>query len=415
MATSGTILSLDAIGKQDLYMDSPNPQDSLFNYNLPERHAKFSHYENIFTSSKPLSGVSNYWPFDSTVTMSLSPRDMGDFMTSLSLRIDLPTLADKDDKLTTYCSKVGWHFIKSLNIKIDEVDIITIHGDTLMIEYELTKNTSERRALDAMLGGDTADAHTVIIRLPTGFTKTNPLPLCAMHKQKIRVSIDFNPISFFTDSTGDILINNIQLITGLIDVDPMHRLSIIEKPIQRTFTTIIKQPVLQIPANTNDARLKYNLVGSDKVRAFIWFLRRVEVEQETDISMFKNRFNLSNHNSPDIDVQLLNPILNTTALFVNSQASEPVMDDPLRADISTRNFSKFTPGFYNPTRDVFSFSHALHPLKDMPSGMLDMSKTVSNATFIQISLNRLVVDDVQFYMYFMVDRAYNIERGLLST
>jgi hypothetical protein len=247
-----------------------------------------------------------------------------------------------------------------------------------------------------------------------GFTKSNPLPLCAIHKQKVRLSIDFNPVRFFSDTGGSVDIASFDVIAGLVDIDPFHRLSIIDAPIERVFTTLVRQPVLEIPDFTNDSKLKYNLVGDDSVRAFIWFLRRDKVEQVDDITMVHQRFNMSNVDDPRVDVQNLNPLLSTTEVFINAQSSAPPMFDPTRKDISVRNFYKFNPRVYPPTRDIFSFCHSLHPYKEMPSGMIDMSKTNSNATFLQVSLDHRTTEVVQFHVYFLLDRAYKIDRGKLT-
>ena len=413
MASIGAILSLDAVGKHDTYLDSPDPRDSLFHYKLPERHAKFAHYHKVTTISRP-RGDATSWPFSATVTTILNPQELGDYLTGITLRIPLPTLPDAQSRLTTYCNKVGWHFINNLNIKIDEVDILSVYGDTLMLDYELNMSSSEKRASDVMLGGDTADAHNVTVKIPTGFTKSTPLPLCAIHRQKLRVSIDFNPVSFFSDTGEKLDIKCFDIITGLVDIDPFHRLTLIDAPIERVFTTLVRQPVFEIPEQTRDTKHKYNLVGSDSVRAFIWFLRRDVVEQVEDITHFDNRFNLSNSPARDSATQNLNPILDNAEIFINSQSNSPPVIDPTRKDISTRNFYKFNRRFYVPTRDIFSFCHSLYPDKEMPTGMLDMSKTNSNGTFLQMTLNHRVSEVVQLHVYFLVDKRYKIERGHLT-
>jgi hypothetical protein len=417
MATSGAILSLDAVGKQDLYLDSPDPHDSLFHYTLPERHSKFAKYEKVQRLTRPsTTALTESWPFGKTVTTFLNPQELGDIMTDLVIRVQLPELLDARWRLSTYCKDIAWSLLDNVNIRIDELDIETIYGDSMMIYYNLYADTSERRALKAGVGGDgTGGPQTVYLVLPTFFNHKNPFPLCAIHKQKIRMSMSFNPPSAFSDTTDVISIPHIDVIMTVADLTLQERQMLISKDIERVFTLAIRQPIQEIPEDTGEARVKFNLVGSDNVKTIVWFFRRDIFEQLTDIDYFNQRMNLSNVVSDDQDDQNLNPIMSTADIYINNNSSLSPLVDVSRSNISTRNYYKFNPNFRPPLKDIYSYTFALNPMNTAPSGLLDMSKTNSNGSFLQVKLNKLVTEAVQFHGYYIIDKKFTISRGFMSS
>ncbi len=417
MVTTGAILSLDAIGKQDLYLDSPSPHDSLFHYNLPERHSKFAKYENVQRLSRPsTTAPTDSWPFGKTITTFLNPQELGDIMTDLVIRVQLPELLDARTRTATYCDNLAWSILDNINIRVDEMDIETIYGDSLMIYYNLYADTSERRALAAGLGGDkTGEAQTVYLVLPTFFNQKNPFPLCSIHKQKIRLSITFNPPSAFANTTDVVSIPFIDVLATVADVTLQERQMLMTKKIERVFTLAVRQPIQEIPADTGEARLKFNLVGDDSVKTIVWFLRRDIFEQLTDLDYFNQRMNLSNVDSENEVEQTLNPIMSTADIYINNNSSLSPLVDVSRSNISTRNYYKYNPNFMPPLKDIYSYTFALNPTSTAPSGLLDMSKTSSNGTFLQMNLNRLVTETVQFHGYYIIDRRFTISRGFMSS
>ena len=416
MATSGAILSLDAVGKQDLYLDSPSPQDSLFNYTLPERHSKFAKYEKIHRLTRPsTTALTESWPFGKTITTFLNPQELGDIMTDLVIRVQLPQLLDVKFRLATYCDNIAWSILDSVNIKVDEMDVETIYGDSMMIYYNLYADTSERRALAAGLGGDkSGNAQSVYLVLPTFFNQKNPLPLCAIHKQKIRLSITFNPPSAFSDTADVISIPHFEILTTLADVTLQEKQMLISRDIERVFTLAVRQPIQGISEDNGEARIKINLVGDNATKTILWFFRRDIFEQMADVDYFNQRMNLSNVISDDEAEQNLNPIMSTADIYINNNSSLSPLVDVSRTNISTRNYYKYNPNFKPPIKDIYSYTFALNPMDTAPSGMLDMSKTSSNGTFLQMNLNSRVTEAVQFHGYYIIDRKFSISRGFMS-
>ena len=75
-AGTGSVLSLDAVGKQELFL---NGEETFFGVSSG-RHSNFSLYQTI-TTIKP-DGSAN-WPFGRTILVTLKPQQMGDLLKNM--------------------------------------------------------------------------------------------------------------------------------------------------------------------------------------------------------------------------------------------------------------------------------------------------------------------------------------------
>ena len=80
-------ISLKAIGKQDTHLLSKDPEDSFFHPKV-EQHSEFRKYHNRHTVSNP--SQKSWWPFGETIKVELNPHNMGDLLTNMWVRVDLP-------------------------------------------------------------------------------------------------------------------------------------------------------------------------------------------------------------------------------------------------------------------------------------------------------------------------------------
>ncbi len=149
-------MSLDAIGKQELYTLSPDPKDSFFNY-TPLQHSKFSLVQRAYKTDSEAS-VKN-WPFGKTIKVTLEPKTMGDLLANMYLKCTLPVLEDLEaaefkDGTVNYATGIGRYLIKKAILRVDEYELETIYGDWEIIYYELFETASEKRASNILHGGD---------------------------------------------------------------------------------------------------------------------------------------------------------------------------------------------------------------------------------------------------------------------
>jgi hypothetical protein len=96
-------ISLKAIGKQDSYLLSDNPDESFFNYTIDKRHSNFRKYHRNRSIIKPGDATPN-WPFNKTIKVEFNPRNMGDLLSNMYLSITIPGISDGN-----YADQLGRH------------------------------------------------------------------------------------------------------------------------------------------------------------------------------------------------------------------------------------------------------------------------------------------------------------------
>lgn len=303
--SSGAAVSLHAIGKHESYIHSENLDESIFNYN-PKTHSHFTKFHRTTVVNK--SPTSPTWPFNERIKVTFNPQNMGDLLSNMYVMIKLPGLTQ--DK--NYSDQVGRHLIKSVTMRVDEIEVEKIFDDWMIIHDELylevSEKVSNRFILNRMLGFDTSSAQRayasldseVIIPLPFFFSRkyssdeypTNEpnrpfFPLCAIHKQKIEFEFEFHPQNFFTNSVDTIQLDNFKIVTEEFTIDPVERLYLKNKEYTMITDVVKKHPTIEtVPGVDN---IQTNLVPNNRVKSIHWFLRNSRFE-DTSISALPVEF-----------------------------------------------------------------------------------------------------------------------------
>ena len=303
--SSGAAVSLHAIGKQESYIHSENLDQSIFNYN-PKTHSHFTKFHRTTVVNK--SPTSPTWPFNERIKVTFNPQNMGDLLSNMYIMINLPGLTN--DK--NYSDQVGRHLIKSVTMRVDEIEVEKIYDDWMVIHDELYLEVSEKVAnrfiLNRMLGFDTSSAQRayasldseVIIPLPFFFSRkyssdeylsnepNRPFfPLCAVHKQKIEFEFEFHPQNFFTNSVDTIQLDNFKIITEEFTIDPVERLYLKNKEYTMITDLVKKHPTIETLPGVDTVQT--NLVPNSRVKSIHWFLRNSRFE-DTSISALPVEF-----------------------------------------------------------------------------------------------------------------------------
>lgn len=303
--SSGAAVSLHAIGKHESYIHSENLDESIFNYN-PKTHSHFTKFHRTTVVNK--SPTSPTWPFNERIKVTFNPQNMGDLLSNMYVMIKLPGLTQ--DK--NYSDQVGRHLIKSVTMRVDEIEVEKIFDDWMIIHDELylevSEKVSNRFILNRMLGFDTSSAQRayasldseVIIPLPFFFSRkyssdeypTNEpnrpfFPLCAIHKQKIEFEFEFHPQNFFTNSVDTIQLDNFKIVTEEFTIDPVERLYLKNKEYTMITDVVKKHPTIEtVPGVDN---IQTNLVPNNRVKSIHWFLRNSRFE-DTSVSALPVEF-----------------------------------------------------------------------------------------------------------------------------
>lgn len=303
--SSGAAVSLHAIGKQESYIHSENLDESIFNYN-PKTHSNFTKFHRTTVVNK--SPTSPTWPFNERIKVTFNPQNMGDLLSNMYVMLKLPGLTQ--DK--NYSDQVGRHLIKSVTMRVDEIEVEKIYDDWMIIHDELylevSEKVSNRFILNRMLGFDTSSAQRayasldseVIIPLPFFFSRkyssdeylsnepNRPFfPLCAIHKQKMEFEFEFHPQNFFTNSVNTIQLDNFKIITEEFTIDPVERLYLKNKEYTMITDVVKKHPTIETTPGVDN--IQTNLVPNSRVKSIHWFLRNSRFE-DTSISALPSEF-----------------------------------------------------------------------------------------------------------------------------
>lgn len=442
MAKPGAVMSLDAIGKQELYTLSPDPIDSFFKYR-PLQHNKFALTQRIYKTDSE-TAVKN-WPFGRTIKVTLEPNTMGDLLANMYLKCTLPELQDLEaselkDATVNYASEIGRYLIKKATLRVDGYELETIYGDWEIIYYEFFETASEKRANNFLHGGDNVTGpipcyiplHFFFSRKYETDDRNNQLindeyfkpyfPLCAIHKQKIFIDIEFNPIKFCSDTDVDddkpfeCRIPKFEIVTEEVILTEDEKNFYVHNKLDIPYEIVHRMAPVNIPSGSSI--IKAQLAPQHPVKTFFWFFRKVEFEDVLIPNEFRNRFNFSNSTSTDIDVQNLNPIMNDAFFFMHSDASGGFMCTLSRDRKDSRYFYKhgiaIESGMAAPLRDVFMYTYALKPKDSTPTGALDFSTYNADKTFMEVRLDEHATDEYTMYLFYTGFTRLVFERGFLS-
>src|SRR6056300_1737058 len=133
-------ISLKAIGKQDTYLLSDDPEESFFNYTTDRRHSDFRKYQRIKNVNIPGNAVPTR-PIGQTIKGEFKPQNMGDLLSNMWLSITMPGISDGN-----YADQLGRHILKNVTMSVDDIEVEKIHDDWGIIYDELYLEISEKVA-----------------------------------------------------------------------------------------------------------------------------------------------------------------------------------------------------------------------------------------------------------------------------
>jgi len=287
-------ISLKAIGKQDTYLLSKDPDDSFFNYKELLRHSEFRKYHRSRNVVNP--GQVPKWPFGQTLKVEFNPTNMGDLLSNMWLSITMPGITDGN-----YADQLGRHILKSVTMFVDDIEVEKLHDDWGIIYDDLYLEMSEKVANRALvnrnLGFDKSVGNSIFARqsadlvIPLHFffsrkyasdehstNKPNRpyFPICAIHKQKITFELEFYNQEFYTNTTDTLELQSFNLVTEEITLSGQERQYFASRPLTMINDVVKKHPT--IVSELNKDSIKNNLVPNIPVKCLHWFLRNTKFE-----------------------------------------------------------------------------------------------------------------------------------------
>ena len=412
---TGSILSLDAIGKQEKFILG---SEQIFKSNI-KKHTNFSKYQSI-TTVNAVPGVAN-WPFGQTVLVTLNPQQLGDLLTNMYLKCTLPLLQDVVEFNAVYGDQVGRAILQKAIFRVDTQEIETIYTDWNIIKDEIYLTDDKKNAMKYLVNGGQDYLPTSSIKsgpidlyIPLNFFFANNdstyFPVCSILQQHIVLSLTFNSVQFFSnthtviDYPGSPYLCNMtsfDIVCEQIIISPEERLYLQSGTQNLLIETSKLQPQLQIPINTTN--IKNFLVPSIPVETFHWFLRKTIFEQPS--GNFLNRFNYSDTFSYSSSDQTISPIMSDAIFFLNGSSQLGFMENTTRDSLQSSYYFKYlqtdSTGLSSPTRNIYTYSFALNPMEGPLTGAMDFKTMTADKTFINISLLNTATDSYVMNMYYI--------------
>ena len=454
---TGAVLCLYAKGKQDTFLDG---KEGTYWKTRTLQHTNFTRFQKAYHYNKNVS-TSASWPFGNRIRFQIDPKESGDILSNMYLKITLPSLPDPYE----YTDQIGRAIIKEVSLKIDGTTIETITDNWHVLNDEIYANESEKIAnrniinagqFTSQLPGSGASRNPIPLYIPLGFffcrTHTS-LPgswdynqstdinqggygsdtifkpymfLCACRNNMIHVDVEFHNTSFFTDYPNDLTTNKILLVTEEYVVTDKEREYMQNNPIQTVVSSVSRHPVQRLdkrsgvvnaigPAPTgSDKNFSVNLVGAYPTKALHWFMRNQEYENENDNTEFLNRYNFSTNSAlTDVTQENNYQVMEGATMYLGSK---DVLGFVNTRGTSGANYYKhvqpYQHGLSTPDRNIYSYSFCLQPKNPTPTGAVNFSTMTSSKTTLDGSLSdAALTDNYSLYMYTTGFKVINYENG----
>lgn len=430
-SSTAAVISLNAIGGQDVHLIEEDIEKSFFHFKTDKRHTDYTRfYRKTQVDNKTQQ---KYWPFGAegtTVKVTLNPQAMGDLLANMYLMIELPRCI--------YSRDVGHHIIKSMAFRVDEIEVERIYDDWQVIYSEMYLDTSERRANEYILNrmmypvdnvrneekliangyGALSTIPTLIpLRFffsrkyaPSEYHVNKPnrpyLPLCAMYRQKIVLEIEFHSYWFFSKPQTSFAVSDPKFLSQTdFDFPTLNRFNIITEEItlsheDRSYylkekydflvNLVFRNPTADSVLHENT--IKTNLVPSIPVKSIHWFVRKKAYEYELPIKDVDHKSTLF---IPEYQSKYVKDGINlidsrfrfekiiSARMYLNSLALPDVT-------VSDHNYFKYYIPFQcrltTPRKNIYTYSFSMTPMNIESTGSLDFSKFNSDKTFLDIKL-----------------------------
>ena len=394
---------------------------------------------------------------------------------------------------------LGRKIIKSVKFIVDDQVLEDITADWCIIYDNMYQTESQKYTANSaynrnIVGGYERDAgksesrNKLFIHIPFFFSQSyagdvysnnkqnkTPFPLCAIHKQKIMLEIDFFKHSFFTlyypnfSINGDIgrgppppppakKLLDFNIITEEITLSNEESLFFKTNNREIIYDFVNKHSSMQLETNRGKRSFEIQLEPSIPVKCLHWFYRYKGYEDEdeyrhietTDVLPDKrafitsNRFNFTKAQYVGNKISSAPHILKSAYFSLNGERFPNISNItyeyfynyiPMQSQLSTSG--NVVEGAY-PTpigayrfNYVYSYNFAMYPKSTMLSGFLDFSRLNSDKTKLHFELNddidllhggngssvdpsRLVNPEYNFHLYYTGFRVLRFNNGFVS-
>lgn len=424
--SSGSVLSLFAVGPQDKYLTQQDPSKSQY-HNTYRQHTNFVMYQKIvpFPPANPAYQ-------DQTVTLELRPQDLGHLMSNMYFTCTVPAAA-AGYKVN---ENIGRALIKQVDFMVNETVIETLYDDWYIIRDQMFLDADEQLGMFSMVGGlnssiNSNASQTIVCPLEFFFCRRHShankgrerlrkpfFPICAMWNQRIYIRFTFQPYKWWTNNPTALDIVNPALITEEILLDTAEKLYYQNTPLRFIVNRVKKEAPTAFGAGnisgifsstftqtaTTTApvtQASLQLGASFPVQSIFWFFRARSYESIIDSTgvstgLYYNQRYRYGYTSDYIKtgVPVNFPSANNTVTnFIDPISTAKITlnnVDILSTFQGSLYFTYKQPmehGLSAPSRNIYMYSFGLTPAEYNQGGFLNFSKLNSQTSTLTLVFN----------------------------
>jgi len=434
--SSGSVLSLEAIGPQEKYLLTDDLTKSQWN---PEfnKYSNFVMYQKVYPFPPPSPSYQGQ-----TVQIELRPTELGHLLSNMYLSVTLPANLPSQT-VFNYTDHIGRALIKKIDLLVNETIVETLYDDWYIIRDQMFLDADEQLGIYNAIGGTNLSSQTqqtITIPLEFFFCRRHShnnkgrerlrrpyFPACAMWNQRLYVRFTFNPNTWWSNAPtaynvdlyppGTTLWPN--LITEEILLENAEKLYYMNTPLKYIVNRVQKES----PQFFNSQTIQLNFTASYPVQTLAWFFRNKAYETVTDSNYYNARYSYG-YTTQYIKtgVQLNFPsgpsnyvdVIDTAKITLNNV-------DILSTFRGSLYYSFKQPmehGLSVPSKNIYTYSFGLTPKEYNQGGYLNFAKLISQTTYLQITFlpqyTSQITQGYNLYLYYYGYTMLQFQGGFAS-
>ena len=428
--STGSVLSLHAVGPQDEFMSNRDYGKSQWNPEF-KQHTNFVMYQRVI----PFPPASPTYQ-GQTIQLELAPQTLGHLLSNMYFKCTIPRAGTP----WAINENIGRALIKQVDLLVNETVIETLYDDWYIIRDQVFLDADEQKGMFSVVGGlnsnvSASSANTnidVVCPLEFFFCRRHShantdrerirkphFPLCAMWNQKLYVRFTFHPVYWWSNATTNFDLLNPKLITEEILLENSEKLYYQNTQLRYIVPKIKKESTLEFSGGNPQLQLTANF----PVQSLFWFFRNKNYESTRDASgapsglYYDTRYNYgytsdyiqtgvalafqSSNNTPNNYIDVIDNAkitLNNVDILSTFQGSLYYsFKQPLEHGLSA------------PSRNIYMYSFGLTPKEYNQGGFLDFSKLNSQTSTLTLTFNTSYTSQItQGYNLYLFYYGYTV-------
>jgi hypothetical protein len=398
--SSGSVLSLQAIGPQEEYLLTDDMSKSQWNPAF-KRYSNFVMYQKVYQFPPPNPSYQG-----NVIQIELRPTELGHLLSNMYLSVTLPALPGSN----SYTPNVGRALLQQVDLLVNETIVETLYDDWYVIRDQMFLDADEQLGLQTALNVSNAQVGgTITIPLEFFFCRRHShnnkgrerlrkpyLPVCAMWAQRLYVRFTFRPNTWWAslpaNTTYDVYPPGTtlwpNLITEEILLENAEKLYYQNTPLKYIVNRVQKESTLAF----SSANPVLQLTANYPVQVLAWFFRNKNYETITDGRYYASRYSYG-YSTQYIQtgIQLQFPSGNANFVDVINNAKITLNNVDILSTFQGSLYYSFKQPLEHylsiPSKNIYAYSFGLTPKEYNQGGYLNFSKLNSQTTYIQLNFN----------------------------